>query len=116
MARMACPDWLDDAARNEWHRMIGDDRIGPEHHETLAVYSFVVSLRQRVRATEKILRVAGSEGPASAERTELLMVLTELEERLTSDLLALSATLGIDTIRPVQRHRTRILILDEGVE
>ncbi len=115
-ARQACPDWLDDVARNEWNRLICDDLIGPEHHEALAVYSFVVSLRHRVRTVEEILRTAGSEGTASAGHPGLLIVLAELEERLTRDLLDLSATLGVDDIRPFRRHQTRIFILDEGVE
>jgi len=115
MARMACPDWLDGAARNEWHRLVGDEGIGPENHETLAVYSFVVSLRQRVRMVAEIVRSTAGVDSRTDRRQDLLTVLTELEERLASDVRDLSVTLGIEDEGPGQRRPTRILILDEGV-
>lgn len=115
MARMACPDWLDDAARNKWHRLVGDDRFGPESQETLAVYSFVVSLRQRVRTVEEIVRSTAGGDSWADRRQDLTTVLTELEERLASDVRDLSVTLGIEDEGPGKRRPTRILILDEGV-
>jgi len=114
-ARQACPDWLDYEARNEWNRLIGDDLIGHDQPEALAVYSFVFSLRHRVRAAVDTLRTAGRNRPSSPERQRLVSALTDLDERLTTDLMDLSTTLGIQEGKPGQRRPTRILILDEGV-
>lgn len=114
MEHEACPDWLDDTARTEWHRRIGELRSGAEHAEELAVHCFVHSLRQRVRDVIELLQESPGEGSFVTRREALLTALFELEERLAGTLRGLSAIVGIDVEEPGTHRLTRILILDEG--
>jgi hypothetical protein len=111
-----CPGWLDDAAKAEWRRRIDSGDIGPGDHEALAVYAFVISLRQRVCDVEKNLLAAEGAAYSSPDRQGLLRVLTDLDERLAFDLWGLSVALGIDDGGGSPRRPTTILVLDEGAD
>ncbi len=114
-ARTACPDWLDPAAQTEWLRQIETDQIDPLELDTLAVSCFVHSLRQRVGEASTSLGSTAVDDQLATERQRLLTILTDLEERLTSDLKRLSTPPDLSSDASEREPRpTQILVLDEG--
>lgn len=112
--RADCPDWLDEAARFEWRRLVARRSFREEDSEALATYCFINSLRQQLRGAVETVRITTSDTPSPGDVVDPVRLMTTLDERLTSDLCELSAALGIDRPGHETRRRTRILFLDEG--
>jgi P27 family predicted phage terminase small subunit len=109
-----CPDWLDDAAHREWHRL---DHAGLTHRhdqDTVAAYCWVSSQWTAVRRIVDRLEEEGSTSWFDHEGQERPHPALAVEARLAADLLKLSEALGVERRGREADTPTRVLFLDEG--
>lgn len=111
-SRLECPEWLDDAARREWRRLLRTADVESRDPEIIAAFCYTSALRRRV------LEVIGTDrrkegGPARSGRAHPL---AGLEAALAAELASLAETLDIAPVEYRTQRPTRILILDEGPE